>query len=246
LGTSYSIDTLVYMAPNEVETLAFRPWQPSGPGGWTFQCNTALAGDSIPEDDTCRFQTVAFITHDAAVLRILDPRYTVDSGVTRTPKAAVRNFGARSHTIPVILSVSDGYIDTVLVYLRSGESTQVSFDTWQATRVGTFDVRCSTALAGDEYQGNNWQRDTVHVRARPAALEQDTPVLVAKAPLVWPSTARNLLNLDWSEDLALLSADGRECLMLRPGPNCTNQLPAGVYFVHTGAHGMTLKVVIQR
>ncbi|UCG43187.1 MAG: C1 family peptidase, partial [candidate division WOR-3 bacterium] len=94
------------------------------------------------------------------------------------PVARVWNFGRNTASFPVILSIGSGYLDTVLVSgLQPTDSAHVRFRTWDAPSRGGFGVRCSTALAGDEYSGNDLVTDSVHLRLHDiAVLEIVCPV----------------------------------------------------------------------
>jgi hypothetical protein len=92
---------------------------------------------------------------DAGVLSIATPTGTIDSGVAVTPSATVHNYGTKTISPTVKLTVST-YKDSVTVTnLTAGSSSVVNFANWTPLTLGTFAVSCSTRLANDQNTAND-------------------------------------------------------------------------------------------
>jgi hypothetical protein len=103
--------------------------------------------------------------HDIATTFIMAPTDTVDSGLTVTPTAEIRNFGTFEETFSVRFSIGADYGDTVALTLGVGDVDTVEFEDWDANTLGTLAVTCSTGLTGDANTGNDTKRDSIVVRS---------------------------------------------------------------------------------
>jgi len=106
---------------------------------------------------------VAQERRDAAVRSIVAPVGLVDSGTVVAPRAVVANLGTDPESVDVWLAIGSQYADTQTVALGAGSSDTVDFTDWAADSIGTFEVRCSTALAGDQNPANDLAVDTCQV-----------------------------------------------------------------------------------
>ena len=94
--------------------------------------------------------------NDVAADWILSPNGVVEPESTYVPQAEVRNYGRSAATFPVVLAIDTGYADTVQVTgLEPAQAETVQFAPWVAPPRCFATARCSTALAGDEYAGND-------------------------------------------------------------------------------------------
>jgi hypothetical protein len=94
--------------------------------------------------------------HDVAAEWIVSPNGIVVPDSTYSPRAEVRNFGKSAASFPVVLTIDTGYADTVQVTgLAPAHADTVQFAPWVAPARCFTMARCSTALGGDEYEGNN-------------------------------------------------------------------------------------------
>ncbi|MFO7638168.1 MAG: hypothetical protein R6X14_02525, partial [bacterium] len=119
---------------------------------------TALAGDEQPGNDTVMNELEVLYPerHDVGATMILAPVGQVDSGTVVTPRAIVHNFGTRAETFPVTFRVGSVYDQTVPgVSLQPGATDTVSFPTWVAQPVGSYQTIAFTALGGDEQPDND-------------------------------------------------------------------------------------------
>jgi len=101
--------------------------------------------------------------HDVGVTRIVAPVDTVDSHSVIAPRAVVRNFGTSEETFVTRFTIGADYGDTTTITLGAGLSDTLTFASWTADSAGTFVVRCSTELAGDEMAANDRAIDSVYV-----------------------------------------------------------------------------------
>jgi len=116
---------------------------------------------------------------DVGADTILAPMGYVDSGVTVTPRAIVRNFGDEDAVFPVVMQIGTGYASMVRESLTGGAVDTVSFPDWIAAPVGSHAVTCFTDLSGDSIRENDTARGMVEV-IRPT--ERDVAVLRILSP----------------------------------------------------------------
>ncbi|MGQ9707566.1 MAG: C25 family cysteine peptidase [bacterium] len=136
--------------------------KPTSPG---YMYVTATKSNYLPDIDSCQ---VVRMSPDVGVSRILAPSDTVDSGVTVTPSAMVRNYiSVPVANIPVRFTIDGGYSDTVVVTnLGGNDSVRVEFRDWRAQPGGNLAVSCSTMLSSDTNPANDCALETVFVRYR--------------------------------------------------------------------------------
>jgi hypothetical protein len=103
--------------------------------------------------------------HDVGATAIVAPVDTVDTGTVVTPKAVVRNFGTAEETFLTRFTIGGSYTDTLTVTVAAGAADTLTFADWTANPAGTFAVRCSTELAGDENPADDLAEDSVVVAA---------------------------------------------------------------------------------
>jgi hypothetical protein len=206
--------------------------------------------------------------HDVGATAIVAPVDTVDTETVVAPRAVVSNFGTTEETFRTRLTIGADYTDTMTVTVAAGAADTLTFVDWVADSAGTFAVRCSTELAGDEDPNNDLAEDSVVVfaftdieegRDTPAAfgIEQVLPnptcgrstihFAVPRSSRVslgvYSSTGalvRTLCNTSLAPAHYSLTWDGRD---LRGG-----KIRAGVYLVRfqAGAFTSTRKLVVQR
>lgn len=112
--------------------------------------------------------------HDVGPVKIVTPTGTVDSGTVIVPVCSLRNFGINDDYAPVkekfrvTLRIGSTYSQTRVESLVSNTIDTVMFPAWTAEPLGTFLVRCTTALIGDTMVINDTLSDSVRV-VSPAA-----------------------------------------------------------------------------
>ncbi len=167
IGSGYNStvnwNTPVY--PGESCLVNFASWIAESIGKLAIACTVAIAGDRQPLNNLL-IDSVLVLPPDVGCLRIVAPVDTVDSGAVVQPRVWVRNYGGVLANFPVRMVIGDGYQDERWVTLVPGESAAVSFTNWQAVTTGTWGVRCSTRLAGDNNPVNDRVEGVVVVRSR--------------------------------------------------------------------------------
>jgi len=163
IGAGYAETRTKLLTPGAEDTVGFPAWTATPLGTFTVTCSTGLAGDTFPVNDTVRTTVQVVAAVDAELTAILTPAGTVDSGALVIPSVTVTNLGTRTENIPVRLTITGGYADTVTVTVAPEETTVVIFSDWIAQPVGLLAVRCSTALTGDENPANDTANGWVQV-----------------------------------------------------------------------------------
>ncbi len=102
---------------------------------------------------------------DVGCLSLVRPTGTVDSGSAVTPACTLYNFGSTTESYRVRMRIGTGYNDTARVTSHApGTARYVTFANWTAGGRGTYSVRCSTELTGDQNNANDRKVDSVMVR----------------------------------------------------------------------------------
>jgi hypothetical protein len=93
---------------------------------------------------------------DAGPACIMVPLGIVEPESSYTPMVEIWNCGENPASFPVRLTIGSEYEDSVQITdLSAHDSAHVEFQAWTPPVYGTHVVRCSTALVGDEYGGND-------------------------------------------------------------------------------------------
>ncbi len=261
VGTVYD-DTAVVAghAPGTAVAVQFPSWSVNCAGGsYPVSCSTQLANDTNPANDR-RTATTMVAIHDVGATGILSPAGVVDSGVSVTPSARVRNYGNVAETFMTEFSISDGYVRTLTRTVPAGADTVLQFPNWIPQTVGRWVTRCTTRLATDVRPGNDKVEDSVIV-ASPQAVLEAAPGSATWLGSVSPSPVRGRARVGFQVpvpalvSLRLYDAAGSLCAvildgMMPAGRHQTElpvrQLSAGVYWLEfeTGAARETRKVVV--
>jgi hypothetical protein len=109
--------------------------------------------------------------NDVGAIAIIAPVDTVDTGTVVTPRAVVYNFGTMGETFRTRLTIGTGYTDTKTTNLGAGAADTLTFANWVANPAGTYAVRCTTELTGDDFPANDLAKDPVVVH-RGAGIEE--------------------------------------------------------------------------
>jgi hypothetical protein len=103
------------------------------------------------------------LAHDVGIVSIIEPVGTITLGISITPKVIVKNFGNNIDTFPVTFLIDDIYNQTVSsVVLNPNDTARISFPSWVSV-LGNHTVRVFTALANDEWRGNDSAFRTINV-----------------------------------------------------------------------------------
>lgn len=104
------------------------------------------------------------LDHDVGVTKLIAPSGTPDSGATFTPACSVYNYGLNTETYDVRMKIGTGYDETCTVTGHATNTARyVEFPQWTAAERGLLNVRCSTELAGDQVDFNDFKTGTVTV-----------------------------------------------------------------------------------
>ncbi|MBN2465428.1 T9SS type A sorting domain-containing protein [candidate division WOR-3 bacterium] len=107
----------------------------------------------------------ALLTHNVGAKAIVAPLDTVDTGTVVAPKAVVRNFGTSEETFLTRFTIGTSYTDTITATVATGASDTLTFMDWTADSIGTFAIRCTTELAGDENPADDLCQKSIVVAA---------------------------------------------------------------------------------
>lgn len=131
----------------------------------SVQCldwGTMFAAESVPvqiPDDGVSVvvgMRMQELDRDVTTSWIFGPSGIVEPESSYVPVVEVRNYGHDPATFPVRLTIGQSYSDTVQIEgLAPGTAEDVAFARWTVPARCTVTVRCSTALAGDEYPAND-------------------------------------------------------------------------------------------
>jgi Peptidase family C25/Secretion system C-terminal sorting domain/Propeptide_C25 len=143
-------------------SVTFDPWTVGTRGIYNTSCSTALAIDIDPTNDR-KDSSFTIAAHDVAVMGIDVPMGMVRLDSAITPVARIRNYGSVPDSFNVFLRIGASYVDTFFLRVAVGFEYMISFRTWVAAPVGTFEVRCSTDLASDLITFNDTLSDSVKV-----------------------------------------------------------------------------------
>lgn len=235
------------------------------PGIWVF-------GGRQIQDTLClqvsEYYAIDIASHNVGATVMLAPRDTVDSGATVTPQAAIHNYGSSEETFDTRFAIGADYADTVSLTLAPGATDTVPFEDWDALRVGTFAVTCSTMLANDTNPANDAVHGSVEVSPYTGVVEQlGLPGAFSFDRLVpSPSVGRTVVRFgiprQASATVRVYSAAGivvqtlchsslapAYYSLVWDGRDATGRLAgAGVYLVRLEADGFaaTRKLVLQR
>ncbi|MEO0079344.1 MAG: hypothetical protein ABIK44_01525 [candidate division WOR-3 bacterium] len=150
------------LEPHQLDTISFSSWTASPADSYSAVLRVVMPGDMNPSNDSTGSDFVVVSElHDIDCRRIVAPLGNIANDPVR-PQAWVRNLGSTAETFTVNFRIM---WQSVVVYedsqtvsgLGVDESTLVSFATWVPSP-DTYLCRCSTALAGDMIESNNWQQ----------------------------------------------------------------------------------------
>ncbi|MEO0020008.1 MAG: C25 family cysteine peptidase [candidate division WOR-3 bacterium] len=163
IGSYYQESTKVAIAAGVIDTVTLAFWQVNAPrGSVVIYCSTAVNNDVNPSNDTLS-RVTEVIVHDVAVIGIIAPKDTVDSGSVVAPQARIRNLGSVTDSFNCRFTISDGYVAQMILNLIPGADSVITFPNWVALRTGSWTTKCTTLLTLDRQPGNNHATGTVFV-----------------------------------------------------------------------------------
>ncbi|GEM_PF-739487 len=210
---------------------------PTTPG---YMYVTASKPNYLPDLDSCQ---VVFVQNDVGVSQIIQPTGTVDYLTVVTPQAIVRNYkSVPVANVPVKFTIAGGYSSTKTIpSINGNDSALVLFDQWTAQPPGNLAVKCSTMVAGDENQNNDFVNSSVFVRYRDVGtISISIPSEVDSGTIVYPvATVRNYGNVMETFNVRMVisgtSYDQTRTKTLMPGVIDTVNFPSWVA-LERGSH----------
>jgi hypothetical protein len=131
----------------------------------------------IPDDGSSvtAGMSIRQLDRDVSATCVLAPSGRLEPESSYVPRVEVRNWGTGPATFPVLLTIGAGYADTAQVSgLEPGGAETLAFAPWTVEPRCTVLVRCSTALAADEYTANDTCTALTWARYTDLALEAIT------------------------------------------------------------------------
>jgi hypothetical protein len=176
IGSDYADTVQVTgLEPAQAETLEFAPWVVPPRCTAAVRCSTALSNDEYSGNDV--FTGVTWSRYrDAALVAIVAPSDTVDSGRIIYPQVRIRNNGTQSEYVTATFRIPDeGYLRQSRVTVESNGEQSVTFATWVPKQLGAHAVRCSLSLDGDAEPANDTMSGVVVVLPVGIAEGKPTP-----------------------------------------------------------------------
>jgi hypothetical protein len=136
-------------------------------GGFAVLCSTMLSGDGLDTNDR-KTGTVTVRVRDVALLAIVTPPDTVDSGDVVAPEVRIANRGSEAAVFNAFFRMeygtdTVGYLDTVSLTLAAAKESLVTFSSSAAlSRPGEWNITTWSDLA-DQHPENDTLRKTVLV-----------------------------------------------------------------------------------
>ncbi len=163
IGTFYAETVSVVLVPAAESLLqSFPSWTPLQRGTWTVACSTMLAGDVDDTNDSAMGSVMVRVV-DVALLDIVAPTDTVDSGVVVIPQVRLINYGNELATFWTWLTMDDGsdavvYSESVEVILTPGLDSFVSLpSTDPLSALGMWQTAAWCAVSDDMHPENDSQ-----------------------------------------------------------------------------------------
>ena len=168
VGASYADTQPVTLAAGDSVLKGFRPWTPAQRGSFAVLCSTMLRSDQDTTNDR-KTGTVAVRVRDVALISILAPADTVDSGDVVRPWVWIANRGSEAATFKAFVRMdygtdSVGYLDSVALTLAATSESLVHFpQSAGLSRPGQWYVTAWSGFA-DQHPENDTLRKTIIVQ----------------------------------------------------------------------------------
>lgn len=162
IGSMYSdIRSVTGLLPGDSSLVSFAPWSAVQRGTWAVGCTSALAGDTVRGNNGAAGSVLVRVL-DACAWSMQSPSGTYEPGRAVAPVATWRNSGSAPAAFMAYAMLHDGsgarvYSESSWVAsLDPGQQYQVtSFPACTLRTLGIWQLRCSTAMAGDVNPGND-------------------------------------------------------------------------------------------
>ena len=234
IGTAYASGPkqVTNLGPGSSYTMAFDNWTATDTGAFAAKCSAYVAGDINRQNDTL-IRSVWVQKKDAEAVQILAPTTTIPWGSTVTPRLQVRNNSSFASVCSARFYVPGGGFDDTAQTASTvlpGATGEITFRDWTANTPGTFWMRCTTRLQGDQVRVNDTIKAQIEVR------KTDAEVLSIDAPganVTWgtslqpKATVRNNGSTQQTFNVLFVIADGSNYSRLEPvtlGPGAQTQV----------------------
>ena len=163
---SYKDSSVITLNPQISDSVTFSSWVVDS-GVHEAVTYTSLEGDVNPSNDTMILDFVAGTPNiDVGVVSIIYPLDTI-LRMPITPKAVIKNFGYMTETFNTYFEIrtlsNPLYFDSILISnLRPNTTIELAFPIWNPP-IGTFSIKCFTALEGDVKSENDTLSGSVTV-----------------------------------------------------------------------------------
>ncbi|MBM3332006.1 T9SS type A sorting domain-containing protein [candidate division WOR-3 bacterium] len=235
--------------------VTFAVWTASGRGSAAAVCSTMALDDRDSTNDLA-LKTIFQRVRDVGAEMINVPTGNVTQGTVVSPSATLENFGNSSDNFPVVFHIGTFYSD-----IQYTNGLSVTFRPCTLAVMGSFTMKCSTAMSGDRIRSNDAVIDSIRVVSSgidagdlpgtPRAVTLSTSgssVFSGSATIVYGLPKRTPVRLE------VYDACGRPVQTLASGVgepgyhtavwHCTGAdgraLPGGAYFVRLTTDGLTL------
>ncbi len=197
--------------PNTSRYVEFPSWAAWRRGQAAVTCSTELDGDDIKSNNAARATVIVYV-YDLAVLELLAPIDSVDSGAVVVPSARVANLGNWADLAKVRFTIGTFYAESVNVALQPGNIKAANLPAWTATQVGEFPVSCSVSGRKDMILSNNLLTRTVRV-LRKTGVKEGREVCPLGMITAHPSPFRDAVSfslpVSGPAELRIMDATGR-------------------------------------
>jgi hypothetical protein len=167
VNNGYSDTRAKTINAGQQDTVNFTEWTGIR-GTYTTRCSVHLTGDVEPGNDTISGAFTLNI-HDVGVVSITVPNTDTIERANIAPRAYVRNYGTQQETFYAYCKIYNSvgtqlYYDSVLTSDLNPNSQSTQTFAGFNFQIGTYEIRCSTALANDGQILNDVSLKTVVVR----------------------------------------------------------------------------------
>ncbi len=251
----YTDTVSVFLEPNVSTSVNFANWDATS-GVYQSIVKALIENDVDTTNNTLTdmFEIISYY-RDVGATRIIAPVGEILQYSSIQPQAEVENFGDLTESFYIKLRIGAGYKDSVNMTLAAGERRTVNFQEWNANEIGTFAIKCSTNLSGDEDPLNDFVDDSVIVIPG-TGLNENSPVTPVKTtPNPFGQTTTFSLKNHTNLAITIYNTIGVPIKTLRVNDyfcwdgtdDLGNLLPKGIYFarITTNTAHWTKKIVFR-
>jgi len=164
IGSFYTSTQLLALNSGQSTVVTFSDWVVNQTrNNYSYKCTTFLASDANPNNNF-KNGSVTVNIHDVGVTIISEPPSQLDSNAVSPVTAQITNYGTYPENFSVLFQIGSFYTSTRSIALAAGNSSWVSFDTWQVIQSrGSYATKCSTQLGLDQNPNNDAKIGSVNI-----------------------------------------------------------------------------------